>query len=153
MLSGHLRSATPLMANNSTCTLGRGLRGPCLQSGDEATVVQGTKIVINRQKRYRPSGSVHDPCAECVCPDWANSVVPLARVMNAVAVVSPARMDRGCMGLFQADDDRIMARLRKTVRKNLGLLYFGLRMSADPASMVYGNIGGPQELDAMSEVY
>jgi len=26
-------------------------------------------------------------------------------------------------------------------------------MSADPASMVYGNIGGPQELDAMSEVY
>jgi len=103
-----------LMANNSTCTLGRGLRGPCLQSGDEATVVQGTKIVINRQKRYRPSGSVHDPCAECVCPDWANSVVPLARVMNAVAVVSPARMDRGCMGLFQADDDRIMARLRKT---------------------------------------
>ena len=28
--------------------------------------------------------------------------------------------------------------------------YFGLDMSADPASMLYGNIGGPQDLDAMS---
>jgi predicted Zn-dependent protease len=75
------------------------------------------------------------------------------RSESRVAVVSPARMDRGCMGLFQADDDRIMARLRKMVGKNVGILYFGLRMSADPASMVYGNIGGPQELDAMSELY
>jgi predicted Zn-dependent protease len=90
--------------------------------------------------------------------DMFNSEVNWAYVFsyrsdNRVAVVSPARMDRGCMGLFQADDDRIMARLRKMVGKNLGILYFGLRMSADPASMVYGNIGGPQELDAMSELY
>jgi predicted Zn-dependent protease len=75
------------------------------------------------------------------------------RSAKRVAVVSPARMDRGCMGLFQADDDRIMARLRKMVGKNIGILYFGLRMSTDPASMLYGNIGGPQELDAMSELY
>lgn len=72
---------------------------------------------------------------------------------NRVAVVSPARMDRGCMGLVQADDDRIMARLRKMVGKNIGILYFGLGMSADPASMLYANIGGPQELDAMSELF
>lgn len=71
---------------------------------------------------------------------------------NGVAVVSPARMDRGCMGLLQADDDRIMARLRKMVGKNIGM-YFGLGMSADPASMLYANIGGPQELDAMSELF
>ena len=73
------------------------------------------------------------------------------RRRNRVAVVSPARMDRGCMGVFQADEDRIMARLRKMVGKNIGIMYFGLEMSADPASMLYRNIGGPQELDAMSE--
>ena len=72
---------------------------------------------------------------------------------NRVAVVSPARMDRGCMGVVQADDDRIMARLRKMVGKNIGIMYFGLETSADPASMLYGSIGGPQELDAMSELF
>jgi predicted Zn-dependent protease len=72
---------------------------------------------------------------------------------NRVAVVSPARMERGCMGIVQADDDRIMARLRKMVGQNIGLLYFGLDVSSDPASMLYGNIGGPQELDAMSEAF
>ena len=72
---------------------------------------------------------------------------------DGVAIVSPARMDRGCMGLFQADDQRIAARLRKMVGKNIGILYFGLNMSRDPASMLYANIGGPQELDAMSEQF
>jgi predicted Zn-dependent protease len=75
------------------------------------------------------------------------------RRANRVGVVSPARMDRGCMGVFQADDDRIMARLRKMVGKNIGIMYFGLDMSADPASMLYARIGGPQELDAMSEQF
>jgi hypothetical protein len=42
-------------------------------------------------------------------------------------------MDRGCMGLAQADDDRIAARLRKMVGKNIGIMYFGLELSADPA--------------------
>ena len=62
-------------------------------------------------------------------------------------------MDRGCMGVFEADDGRVMARLRKMVGKNIGIMYFGLEMSADPASMLYSNIGGPQELDAMSEQF
>ena len=43
-----------------------------------------------------------------------------------MAVVSPARMDRGCMGVFPADERRIDARLRKMVGKNIGILYFGL---------------------------
>jgi predicted Zn-dependent protease len=72
---------------------------------------------------------------------------------NRMAVVSPARMDRGCMGLFLADDARIMARLRKMVGKNIGIMYFGLGTSTDPLSMLYANIGGPQELDAMSEQF
>jgi predicted Zn-dependent protease len=70
---------------------------------------------------------------------------------NRVAVVSPARMDRGCMGLWPADDLRLAARLRKMVGKNIGIMYFGLDMSSDPLSMLYANIGGPQELDAMSD--
>ena len=70
---------------------------------------------------------------------------------NRVAVVSPARMDRGCMGLWPADDVRLTARLRKMVGKNIGIMYFGLEMSTDPLSMLYANIGGPQELDAMSD--
>lgn len=48
---------------------------------------------------------------------------------------------------------RTMARLRKMVGKNIGILYFGLDQSRDPARMLYGNIGGPQELDAMSEPF
>jgi predicted Zn-dependent protease len=72
---------------------------------------------------------------------------------NRLAVVSPARMDRGCMGLFPADEGRIRARLRKMVGKNVGIMYFGLGTTTDPASMLYGNIGGPQELDAMSELF
>ncbi len=55
------------------------------------------------------------------------------------------------MGVFPADEARVMARLRKMVGKNIGIMYFGLEMSTDPLSMLYANIGGPQELDAMSE--
>jgi predicted Zn-dependent protease len=86
-------------------------------------------------------------------PDVNWNYVFSYRRRNRVGVVSPARMDYGCMGLFQADDGRIMARLRKMVGKNIGLMYYGLEMSADPASMLYANIGGPQELDAMSELF
>jgi predicted Zn-dependent protease len=75
------------------------------------------------------------------------------RRKNRMAVVSPARMDRGCMGVFRTDEARIMARLRKMVGKNIGIMYFGLEMSRDPASMLYANIGGPQELDVMSELF
>ena len=72
---------------------------------------------------------------------------------NRMAVVSPARMDRGCMGLMPADAARTMARLQKMVGKNIGIMYFGLEMTDDPASMLYANIGGPQELDAMSDEF
>ena len=72
---------------------------------------------------------------------------------NRLAVVSPTRMDRGCMGLFQASEDRVTARLRKMVGKNIGIMYFGLGLSGDPRSMLYAQIGGPQELDAMSELF
>ena len=75
------------------------------------------------------------------------------RRKNRMAVVSPARMERGCMGVFAADEERIMARLRKMVGKNIGIMYFGLSASNDPVSMLYADIGGPQELDAMSDLF
>lgn len=38
------------------------------------------------------------------------------------AVVSTARMDRGCMGIVRASSGIQMARLRKMVGKNIGVL-------------------------------
>ena len=68
-----------------------------------------------------------------------------------LAVVSPARMDRGCMGIGRASADRQMARLRKMVGKNIGALVYGLPLSGHPRSMMYAWVGGPQELDMMTE--
>jgi hypothetical protein len=86
-------------------------------------------------------------------PEVGWSYVFSYRRHNRVAVVSPVRMDRGCMGVMPADESRVLSRLRKMIGKNIGIMYFGLDLSADPASMLYGNIGGPQELDAMSELF
>jgi hypothetical protein len=46
-----------------------------------------------------------------------------------------------------------MARLRKMVGKNIGLLHYGLELRDDPASMLYYAVGGPQDLDLMSEQF
>jgi hypothetical protein len=60
---------------------------------------------------------------------------------------------RWSAGVFPASEGRIRARLRKMVGKNIGIVYFGLDISTDPGSMLYGDIGGPQELDEMSELF
>jgi predicted Zn-dependent protease len=73
------------------------------------------------------------------------------RRADRLAVVSSARMDRGCLGLLPASEARQLARVRKMVGKNVGVLYYGLPLSNDPASLLYAHIGGPQELDAMGE--
>jgi hypothetical protein len=39
------------------------------------------------------------------------------------------------------------------VGKNIGVLYYGLPLSGDPRSLLYANIGGPQELDSISEMF
>ena len=70
-----------------------------------------------------------------------------------LAVVSTARMRRGCLGLARASEDRQTARLRKMVGKNIGVMYYKLPLSRDRKSLLYRSIGGPQELDAMSERY
>jgi predicted Zn-dependent protease len=67
------------------------------------------------------------------------------------AVVSSARMDYGCLGLVTASSDRVYTRLRKMVSKNVGILYYRLPVSDDPRSVLYGNIGGVQEFDRMTD--
>ncbi len=67
------------------------------------------------------------------------------------AVVSPARMDRGCLGVVRATPQRRLTRLRRMVGKNIGMLHYRLPLSDDPRSLMYGNVRGPQELDAMRD--
>jgi hypothetical protein len=69
------------------------------------------------------------------------------------AVVSSMRMNHGCLGIVAAHEDVRTARLRKMVAKNVGVLHYGLPLSRDERSLMYADIGGPQELDVMSESY
>jgi predicted Zn-dependent protease len=67
------------------------------------------------------------------------------------AVVSRAQLDRGCLGIVRASEERTMSRLRKMVTKNIGIFYYRLHRSDDPRSVLYDKIGGSQEFDRMSE--
>ena len=73
------------------------------------------------------------------------------RKADRYAVVSTARLDRGCLGIVPVSHERVTSRLRKMVTKNVGILYFRLPLSDDPRSVLYGKIGGSQEFDRMSE--
>jgi len=73
------------------------------------------------------------------------------RKADRYAVVSTARLDRGCLGLVSVSHERMTSRLRKMVTKNIGILYFRLPPSDDPRSVLYSKIGGSQEFDRMSE--
>jgi hypothetical protein len=64
------------------------------------------------------------------------------------AVVSYARMDPARLG-GRTDAERLKTRLRKMVAKNIGIMYYGLPISQDPRSVLYGQIGGVRELDEM----
>jgi hypothetical protein len=52
-----------------------------------------------------------------------------------------------------APEEVQFARFRKMVAKNIGVLYYRLPLSQDPRSLMYADIGGPQELDVMSDSY
>lgn len=64
------------------------------------------------------------------------------------AVISNARM-----GLGRPSAEKAHSRLRKMVTKNIGILYYRLRQSDDPRSVLYKNVGGISELDAMGEEF
>lgn len=65
-------------------------------------------------------------------------------------VISTARMDETNWGMPSAPD-RLRARLRKMVAKNLGLVYYGLRETSDRRSVLFGPILGLDDLDSIGE--
>jgi len=75
------------------------------------------------------------------------------RGRDRFAVVSSLRMDHGCLGVVRAPEEVQAARLRKMVAKNVGVLHYRLPLSRDARSLMYADVGGPQELDVMSESY
>ncbi len=66
------------------------------------------------------------------------------RAQGHLAVVSTARLSDGL------GSDK-MRRLQKMITKDIGILYFGLPLSDDPGSVLYRDVGGPTDLDRMSE--
>ena len=71
---------------------------------------------------------------------------------NSVAVVSYARMDPAYLG-NTPEEELLRSRLRKMVIKNIGIMYYGLPVSRDPRSVLYGNVLGLDDLDYMSEFF
>lgn len=62
-----------------------------------------------------------------------------------VAIVSTAHFDDG----FIHGDP--MRRLQKVVAKDIGVMFYGLPLNDDPGSVLYNGVGGPGDLDRMSE--
>jgi hypothetical protein len=75
------------------------------------------------------------------------------RGRDRFAVVASLRMDHGCLGVVRAPEQVQTGRLRKMVAKNVGVLHYRLPLSRDARSLMYADVGGPQELDVMSESY
>lgn len=69
---------------------------------------------------------------------------------DRVAVVSMARMDPVNFG-EPANEVLLNTRLRKMVTKHIGIFYFGKSPSSNPRSVLYKDIMGLEELDAMGE--
>jgi len=66
------------------------------------------------------------------------------------AMLSTFRMNPGAYG-EAPDDALLLSRTRKLLSKYIGMLYYGLETSPDPASPLYDNILGPSDLDNMGE--
>ena len=68
------------------------------------------------------------------------------------AVVSYARMDPYNLGQ-RPDYALLRQRLRKMIAKNIGIMYFGLPISDNPRSALFGNVLGVDDLDKMTEEF
>jgi predicted Zn-dependent protease len=72
------------------------------------------------------------------------------RLGDRTAVVSTARMDPANFSQ-PANEELLNTRLRKMVTKNIGVLYFRKSLNSNPRSVLYKEVGGVEELDAMGE--
>jgi YD repeat-containing protein len=68
------------------------------------------------------------------------------------AVISTARLDPVFYGQSAAPD-LMAARLRKLLTKNIGLTYYHMELSGDPASILYDDVETMKTLDGMSDEY
>lgn len=68
------------------------------------------------------------------------------------AVVSYARMNPINLG-GAPDEQLLVARVRKMVAKNIGLMYYELPASQNPRSVLFDNILGVDDLDRMTEAF
>jgi predicted Zn-dependent protease len=66
------------------------------------------------------------------------------------AVVSYARMDPQRLGGL-ANEHRLLARLRKMVTRNVGIMMFGVKTNANRDSLMYQDVMGVDELDRLDE--
>jgi predicted Zn-dependent protease len=82
-------------------------------------------------------------------PEWSFAF-SLRDNPRRMAVISTARMDPRNFGQ-PPDDDLLFHRMAKMVAKNVGILYLGLALSTDPASVMYGNVLSVDDLDLMGE--
>ena len=65
-------------------------------------------------------------------------------------VISAARMDP-LRFQERADPALLRSRLRKMLTKSIGIMYFNRQPTNDPRSVLYANVLGLEELDAMGE--
>ncbi len=72
------------------------------------------------------------------------------RMSGRFAIISTARMDPAFFRL-PPDGELRRVRLRKMATRYVGFLYYGLAPSADARSVLYGDLFGIEDLDAMSE--
>ncbi len=71
---------------------------------------------------------------------------------NHIAVVLYARMRPDVLG--NSPDDRIvLSRVKKMITKDVGIMCYGFPPSHDPRSVLYGSIGGVDDLDVMTEYF
>jgi predicted Zn-dependent protease len=76
----------------------------------------------------------------------------LRNIDDHFAIVSYARMDPAWLR-ERPDAERLRTRLQKMIAKNIGIMYYGLPISQNPRSVLYGQIGGVEELDLMTEYF
>ncbi|HWO72468.1 MAG TPA: hypothetical protein VNN21_02830 [Dehalococcoidia bacterium] len=87
-------------------------------------------------------------------PQWHWAFGQAYRLGNEPAfrhgVISYFRMDPSNYGL-RPDTEKRNQRLRKMMNKYVAITYYGMRMSSDPKSVLYDDIGGLDDLDRMNE--
>ena len=127
--------------------------GDASVSASAASVAPGSLLVIRQGAilRYIEVHDTQDIYIKARRETWRYAF-SLRSNENSVAVVSYARMDPAYLG-NTPDEELLRSRLRKMVIKNIGIMYYGLPVSRDPRSVLYGNVLGLDDLDCMSEFF